>query len=365
MKRSSEKPICFIVCAGRSGSTLMQLMLDANPNIIAPIESRFIIFLYAKYAFKRKWSYKQLLQFYEDLFLDEKIYYLWNLDRENLKQEILNQPSNTSFSQLCKLVYAHYISFFEKENKQIIVDKNPINSLFIPELLKVFPKAKFIHLIRDPRASCRSHCKAEMQPNYFAAAYMWKDYNDAIEKNKSKLPKNRFLSIYYEDFVDKPTEILKEISQFLGVEFNLKMLNFNEHFKKGIIEELTKKNTLESKIKLQLFHKYHQNTKKPINKDSLNLWKKDLNPNSIENIEQVCNVLMQKYDYKTISDNKAEIPFSQKVIRNLKNQLIKIYFASPVFLRVFYANINPAIKPKIFYSMSDEIKKLNASLTNR
>ncbi|WP_121666030.1 sulfotransferase family protein [Mesonia aquimarina] len=365
MKKASEKPIFFIVCAGRSGSTLMQLMLDANPNIIAPIESRFIIFLYAKYAHTRKWNYKQLLQFYEDLFLDEKIYYLWNLDRENLKQEILNQPSNTSFSQLCKLVYAHYISFFEKENKQIIVDKNPINSLFIPELLKLFPKAKFIHLIRDPRASCRSHCKAEMQPNYFAAAYMWKDYNTAIEKNKSKLPKNRFLSVYYEHFVDNPIDTLKEISQFLGIEFNSKMLNFNEHLKKGIVEELIEKNTAESKMKLQLFHKYHKNTKKPINKNSLNLWKNDLSEEDIAVIEKICMSFMKQYNYKTVSDIEIKTPFLEKLTHQVKNYIIKIYYLSPVFMRVFYSNINSSLKPKIFHNISDEIKKLNASSTNR
>lgn len=365
MKNLSKKPIYFIVCAGRSGSTLLQLMLDANPNIIAPIESRFIIFLYKKYAHKKNWTKSQLLQFYKDLFLDEKIQYLWSLDLKKIKKEILNQPSDTSFSQLCRIVYAHYISFFEKEKKQIIVDKNPVNSLFIPELLKLFPEAKFIHLIRDPRASCRSHYKAEMQPNHYATAYLWKDYNDAIEKTKFSLPKNRFLTLYYEDFVENPQDILEKISSFLGVSYTAKMLNFNKHIKKDIVKGLLDENTAESKMKLQLFNKYHKNTKKPINKKSLNLWKEDLPEEDLKKIEKICLPLMKKYNYQTISAANKSIPFSQKGIRFLKNKLIKIYFNSPVYLRVFYSNIHPSLKPKIFYSLSDEIRKINASSANR
>ncbi len=357
MEKTTATPIYFIVGAGRSGSTLLQLMFDAHPNTIAPIESRFIIFLYEKYASVKNWTQEKLTQFYTDLFYDEKIYYLWELDKKQLQKDILSQPENTNFGNLCKIVFKNYISFFKKKKAKVIIDKNPINSLFIPWLLKVFPNAKFIHLIRDPRASCYSHVKAGMQPNPYAAALMWRDYNKAIEKSKQKHPE-RFETVFYEDLVKNPNLVLTELTTFLNIDFKEELLKFNQHFKSDFINKLKTAKQSKKSLKQQLFHKYHNNLQKPISDKYINSWQTKLTAKNIQVIEEICNSLMQHYNYSFSTKYLQKNYSSQLPMHYFKKFLIKFYYAAPLSLRLFYTHkINSNLKPKLFFSIRDRQEK--------
>ena len=73
-------PFFYILSMGRSGSTLLEFLLDAHPGVNIPIESRFIIHLLSKYQGKMNWTSIEKLEFVKDLFQDEKLSKYWNLD---------------------------------------------------------------------------------------------------------------------------------------------------------------------------------------------------------------------------------------------------------------------------------------------
>ena len=52
ISRVEAVPMNFVIGKERSGTTLLQVMLNAHPNIVAPPESRFIIMFYFKYGSK-------------------------------------------------------------------------------------------------------------------------------------------------------------------------------------------------------------------------------------------------------------------------------------------------------------------------
>ncbi|HET8837870.1 MAG TPA: sulfotransferase [Flavobacteriaceae bacterium] len=332
-----ETPIFFIVGRGRSGSTLLQMMLDAHPNIQVPLESRFVVYLYKKYAHQKVWSQTVLKQFIVDLSQEKKINLYWDLDWAKLEKNILAQPENTSFAKLCKLVYCHHISFFPKSEILLIGDKNPINSVFVPQLMEIFPDAKFIHLVRDPRANICSHLKSKMETNLGMAALKWVEFNKYVEKVKLLRPKNYFL-LRYEDFVSDPEIWLKEITCFLQMEFRSEMLEYRSI--------LTRKyQSSEKDLRYELFSAYHQNLQKPVNKNLINNWKAYFSKEEIGQIEGIVHERMLKYDYIPATDNIRSASFREKLHFLYRMKRLHAYYESPLFVRTGIAGLKNFLKP--------------------
>ncbi|HXU28099.1 MAG TPA: sulfotransferase, partial [Bacteroidia bacterium] len=192
-------PFLFIVGRSRSGTTLLQTMLDANPHVILPLESKLIIFLKKKYFHVEIWTTKLIDEFIADLYTEKDFSRSWFVDKEKLRDTILSFPLNKlSFKKLCKIIYLSYNSPFKKKTILLIGDKKPLHSLFIKDLVQVFPEAKFIHIIRDYRDNIVSNRKSFMHKNVAHLAHSWKSFNIAIDKEKQKNESN-FYTIKYED----------------------------------------------------------------------------------------------------------------------------------------------------------------------
>jgi len=63
----------FIVGRGRSGTTLLRLLLDTHPKISVAPEAQFIMNLYGKYAGVTEWDDDRILAFYNDLWLEKRL----------------------------------------------------------------------------------------------------------------------------------------------------------------------------------------------------------------------------------------------------------------------------------------------------
>src|SRR5689334_21970982 len=104
IERIKSIPMFFIAGMGRSGTTLLQSLLDANAGILIPFESRLIITLNGKYAKVKHWSKSKILEFHNDLFCDAKYKTLWKVDHEKLKKDLLSVQESATFPLLCKIV---------------------------------------------------------------------------------------------------------------------------------------------------------------------------------------------------------------------------------------------------------------------
>lgn len=103
--------------------------------------------------------------------------------------------------------------------------KIPETTLCYPWIIRMFPDAKYIHWVRDPRDSILSAHKtddlAEFGIQYDATselrlrrAISWK-YQALIVRGTPK-PKH-FVSVRFEDFVLKQDETIKQLSEFLSI----------------------------------------------------------------------------------------------------------------------------------------------------
>lgn len=86
-----------------------------------------------------------------------------------------------------------------------------------PDLLnELFPDAKFIHLLRDPRTNIPSMMeRLDFKEDWACSAYVESNQN-ALQFEKFS---GRYIRIRQEDFVDSRSATWKTICTFLGVEF--------------------------------------------------------------------------------------------------------------------------------------------------
>lgn len=321
-KELDEIPMVFIVGKGRSGTTLLQTILDAHPDCIIPLESRLIIHLKSRYRHVKKWTPGLIKSFYNDLFSDLKFSTLWKVDKDKLLSDLLSLGTDADFASLCKVVYLNYKSVFKKDKIRLIGDKNPIYTVFIPELLEIFPGSKFIHLIRDHRDNIHSHMKVFPIKNVAFLASKWVFFNERVEHQK-RLNPGTVLSLRYEDLVANPQKHLKEICEFLGLSYHPGMLDFHERMNDGFsyIEPFVKK--------------FHANIYNPVNISKVDEWKKGMNEKDVVTADMIAGRKALEYGYhvgKRINMLQSERSYTSfKLFIWLR--FIKAYYNMPLPVR--------------------------------
>jgi len=282
---SLDNKFFFIVGRGRSGSTLLTRILNMHSQICVAPEGLIILYLSSKFN-KRKFDTNTINSFYRELWHEKRLHE-WDIDREQLKMKLHNLNHPITFQSLCKTVYRQYAIRCGKDPNIILGDKNPLYSVFINKISNLFPDAKFIHIIRDFRDNILSYKNVKFDLNNTGSlAYRWKVYNKKILKCR-KYNSDRFLSIRYESLINNPSDVLKKICKFLDIDYEPNMLDFYKY--------------QNQKLKV-----WHTNLRKPLNKNSINKWKKQMNDTDKLASWKICRSIAKEFDYRveTITGNK-------------------------------------------------------------
>lgn len=151
-------PMLFVLGRERSGTSLLQNLLDAHPNIIGAPESKFIAILAPRFAHIKKWTEANIKDFANLLYVDPMFRNFWHLEKEQLTENLLLVKNFATYQLMCKIVYYHMRK--DKGKIKLISDKNPPYILHIKTLNRIFPEARFVHIIREPRDNVYSQMKA-------------------------------------------------------------------------------------------------------------------------------------------------------------------------------------------------------------
>ena len=257
----------FIVGVGRSGTSLLQSMLHSHPSIRFLPETQFL----RNYVLtKKKFKNTELL---------DSIKYDPKFNRYKLNKGKLKNTSNPLH------LYKSIIDQYSDHSITYVGEKDPRMIDYLPRLKNYFPKAKVLHIIRDPRDVVLSRTKAEWSKKwpFFLHAYL---YNAQLERGRN-LGKicfaENYNEIYYEQLIDQPKETLIKICKFLDIPFNPEMLNFGKHAK-GLVDEKEiawKKETLG-----------------PLLNKNKEKWKKELTDYQIRLIQMSCKKNFTKHPYQ-------------------------------------------------------------------
>jgi hypothetical protein len=284
-KSSELLPFFFVIGRARSGTTLIRTILDAHPNIKIPLESPLILDLSAEYAARKEWSESDLNYFFEQL-IKIKDFYKWAYDHSQLKTLLDNQKGASSFKRIIETIYLNAPDHFRKSDVKLLGDKNPVYSIRIRQLFKLYPEAKYIHLKRDHRAHVLSMLETELySSDIVALAYRWRFSARQICRLKKKHP-DQFFTLKYEEFVCSPEVHTEEMCQFLGLAFKAEMLSYQE----GVSDYFE-----ENKDKIET---HHHRVYKPIDTSRINSWKEKLSTEQIATIDYIVGAWAEKEGYR-------------------------------------------------------------------
>lgn len=249
----------FIINAGRSGSTVLAALLDKHSQVCMPPEQFVLAQVIVKFRLFNWMQWDDLSALICSEFIRSKASQGWNINGQAILDKALELPVNQrSLEALLNLIYGQYAEQ-SKGNFSIWGDKTPINHLYFDLILKVFPHARYVGLVRDGRDVVGSYMIKDHPKDFSYATRKWNGSIKMMDYVQSKVNKTQFMLIKYDDLVNQPQATLESVQKLLQLP----------------IEDLQPElgaNYLD-KLKTVGHTDAYQNVSNPLNKRSIGKWK--------------------------------------------------------------------------------------------
>lgn len=281
----------FIVGPGRSGTSLLQSMLDSHDEISFFKENQFIRTVY--------FGNINIKDFIINKY--DRIDYLNFNDFSNIDDPLL------FYSKLKSLVN------LTAEGKYI-GDKDPRLIDYVDKLSAIFEDSKIIVMNRNPGDIILSRTKSEWSKKwpFSVQLVIVRGQMSYFLKNKKSISASQLIEVSYEDLISQTIETLKIITNFLDIKFEYSMLDFQKSSKR-----LTSVNELQ--WKKNIFNK--------IDSNNSNLWEKEFSESQKFMIYKIFK------DCYTNKDIKFNLSFLKKLVLNIKS-IFLIFISKFYFLRL-------------------------------
>ena len=206
----SPEPV-FVLCMGRSGSTLLRFLLDAHPDLACPPETSLPA-------------------------LCTQLAVVWSLiEGAPLAAERGDAPPQVpegAVQGIRRMLDEMTGSYLERRGKRVFCDKSLGSARYADLLRQLYPRARFICLYRHPMDMIRSGLEAcpfglngygfdqyiggSPGNSVLALARYWLDNATMIAAAEDEYPQLCH-RIRYEDLVEDPDGMMREVYAFLGV----------------------------------------------------------------------------------------------------------------------------------------------------
>jgi hypothetical protein len=210
----------FIIASPRSGTTLLERLLNKHTKICIPPETAFFSLLRSR-GLLGKTNSTQSIKEYVEWYLTSKPANLLGVnDMPNIQQLVLANAESISdaFTNLLTQVC-------EANERQRLGEKTPHHIKCIDYIMEIFPDSPVILMIRDGRAVVNSRMnQPNWETNLIGASRAWKQDVKRYERLISGPYADRVLVVKYEDLVIDPERILRETCTFLNEEYEPEML---------------------------------------------------------------------------------------------------------------------------------------------
>lgn len=220
-------PFLFVVGCGRSGTTLLRSMLDAHPDLSLSNEARFPVSMARTRARYERQGFL-LDRFIDDLYdlpRARSRFVEWSIERGVLQDHLATETPQS----LPEAVHSVYGLLASKEGKSFYGDKAPGYTLYMNHLAETYPGSKFVHIVRDGRDVAAAFFDAPFGPSTAPhAALYWRDRVRSARSAGQQVGPDRYLEVSYESLVDRPAEVLRNVCEFVGLEYCAEMLRYFE-----------------------------------------------------------------------------------------------------------------------------------------
>jgi hypothetical protein len=274
----------YLICTERCGSNLIRAMLDAHPEVYAPVPlhmgRNFGLRLY-RYGDLRKTENWHWL-------IGDLVTILNGVNGKDLEltaEELKTKVTGRTFKDLYSYIYDKGLAKYRK-SRLFIKEIHTYQQAFF--LIRYFPNAQFVLQVRDPRdylASCKK--SGERFDKLPASLSTWaQDQTRSLELAYALPPEQVFIQ-RYEDLLQAPELVLRSLCAFLHLEFDPAMLAFHQ---------------TEAAQRAAKHNQYWQNLDKPLMAENHGKYRQVLTPIEVDMVEHRVGTLMRHFGYALESE---------------------------------------------------------------
>ncbi len=295
----------FMVGEQRSGSNLLRLILNESSNIAAPhpphILQRMMPLLPIYGDLNNNKAFIKLID--DTCRLVELNPVPWDKVKLNRK-EVLKRCTERSLVAVYGVIMDIYA---EANNASAWMCKSMQNIQYAEEINHHFDAPKYIYLYRDPRDVTLSFTKAVIGDKHpYFIAKQWNKLQELCIEQMTKSGSDTVFPISYEKLLDNPEKIVKELCEFLNIDFSPNMLDFH-----------TSKEAERSAKSSSLW----ENLSQPIKSNNSRKFLNELTTEEIQVIESICGDVMDILGYERTQILKGkELEFTKNDIDSFKQQ---------------------------------------------
>lgn len=209
--------LIFLISLPRSGSTLLQRILGSNPEIHTVSEPW--IMLHPLYALKKEGIQAE---------------YEWNLGRNALDDFLAQtrEGEELYIKSVRAMANVLYDGIRQSSQKTFFLDKTPRYYFILSELYRVYPKAQYVFLLRNPLAVLASVLNSWFGHDFqlLKSNHNWSDLTRGPVSllNGIRQLKEKAIIVHYEELVDQPQLVVNQVCNRLGVAFDPAMIQYGK-----------------------------------------------------------------------------------------------------------------------------------------
>jgi protein-tyrosine sulfotransferase len=271
-KLIENAPFIFIGGSQRSGTTLMRALLDVHDSVSCGTEPGFLndfLDITSEVGTARRFRRRG---FTTDMFNNAARLYI---------SSILTEHSRRKADRACA--------------------KDPLMALQMSYLSSLFPKAKFIYMVRDPRphalSSLKYYNKSADTENLKWVIYQWNIFNIIVNAQCEKIGPEKCLLVHYENLILNFNRTMSRVVEFLNITWTNDFLH-HETF-------------IGTKIRVADNEWSTPQIKKPVYADALTSWTRvsnfgEFNVESYANISGKLGYDLKVNDYSYFIEKKKD-----------------------------------------------------------
>jgi Sulfotransferase family len=286
-----HQPAPFIVGVGRSGTTLLRLMLDAHPELAIPPETHFLPALIELFDGGGEHDIDALVA-------AVKTHAGWHdfgMDEAEL-QAAFGTSDNAG-----NAIRAFFSAYAARHGKPRWGDKTPV---YIESIARIGAtlgdQARFIHLIRDGRDVAVSRGARAVKRGRKATparveAETWQRRIEGARVQAATV--GHYLELRYEDLIADPAAVLRTACDFIELDFDPAMLDYHERASDRL-SELSDLPGKGGKIRPGSERvAAHALTSEPPRADRAERWRTELSADAVAEYEKVAGDLLADLGY--------------------------------------------------------------------
>ena len=279
----------FVGGCPRSGTTLLQVMLDMHPDLAMPRETNFIRDLYwrrARFGDLRDPANRRAAAqwiFSDREHLTRRLLHRRLTPEEAIREIAASPPTIGSIIERCVRLH--------DPDAPRWGDKRPAYSGFIGPLLAMFPDAQYVNVVRDPRGVVASQLAMGWDnPEIVvpAAVVRWEFSAARTDHFARRLRPDQLLDVRYEDLVADPQAQVERILRFAGLAAG------------DVVDTMVRGE------RSGWFVGPHVQAGTPVTTAAVERWRERLTPAQVALVEHAVRPLMERYGYRAVDETEPE-----------------------------------------------------------